>query len=44
MADTSIVEAADAGLRLDKFPAAETRLGSRGRASDALERGKVFPE
>lgn len=42
MADTWIVEAADAGLRLDKFLAAETRLGSRGRASDALERGKIF--
>lgn len=42
MADTWIVEVADAGLRLDKFLAAESRLGSRGRASDALERGKVF--
>lgn len=42
MADTWIVEAADAGLRLDKFLAAEGRLGSRGRASDALERGKIF--
>src|SRR4051812_23600598 len=42
MADTWIVEAADAGLRLDKFLAAEGRLGSRGRASDALEHGKIF--
>jgi 23S rRNA pseudouridine1911/1915/1917 synthase len=42
MADTWIVEPADAGLRLDKFLAAEGRLGSRGRASEALERGKIF--
>lgn len=42
MADTWIVEAPDAGLRLDKFLAAEGRLGSRGRASEALERGKIF--
>lgn len=42
MADTWVVEAADAGLRLDKFLAAESRLGSRGRASEALERGKIF--
>ena len=42
MADTWIVEAADAGLRLDKFLAAEGRLGSRGRASEALQRGKIF--
>lgn len=32
----------DAGLRLDKFLAAADRLGSRPRASAALERGKVF--
>jgi len=32
----------DAGSRLDKFLAAEARLGSRGRAVAALERGKVF--
>ena len=42
MADTWIVEAADAGLRLDKFLAAEGRLGSRGRAYEALQRGKIF--
>ena len=30
------------GLRLDKFLAAAGRLASRGRAADALERGKVF--
>src|SRR5262245_39736709 len=32
----------DAGIRLDKFLAAEDRLGSRRRASVALDRGKVF--
>lgn len=31
-----------AGVRLDKFLGAADRLGSRGRASTALERGKVF--
>jgi 23S rRNA pseudouridine1911/1915/1917 synthase len=31
-----------AGMRLDKFLAEPGRLGSRGRASDALVRGKVF--
>jgi 23S rRNA-/tRNA-specific pseudouridylate synthase len=31
-----------AGLRLDKFLAAPGRLGSRGRATTALERGKVY--
>lgn len=31
-----------AGARLDKFLAASDRLGSRARASAALERGKVF--
>ena len=31
-----------AGRRLDKFLAAPDRLGSRARASTALERGKVF--
>jgi 23S rRNA pseudouridine1911/1915/1917 synthase len=36
------VAAADAGTRLDKFLAAADRLGSRGRAVAALERGKVF--
>jgi 23S rRNA pseudouridine1911/1915/1917 synthase len=33
---------ADANVRLDKFLAAPERLGSRGRALAALERGKVF--
>jgi 23S rRNA pseudouridine1911/1915/1917 synthase len=32
----------DAGARLDKFLAAPDRLGSRGRAAAALERGKVI--
>jgi len=42
MSNTWIVEAADAGVRLDKFLAGATRLSSRGRASEALERGKIF--
>ena len=42
MADSWLVDAAEAGLRLDKFLAAAQRLGSRGRAVDALERGKIF--
>ena len=33
---------ADTGVRLDKFLAAADRLGSRGRAVSALERGKVL--
>jgi len=37
-----IVAGDDAGLRLDKFLANPNRLGSRGRAVTALERGKVF--
>jgi 23S rRNA pseudouridine1911/1915/1917 synthase len=37
-----IVGAADSGVRLDKFLAGQDRLGSRRRASVALERGKVF--
>ena len=37
-----MVEAREAGLRLDKFLAQAERLASRGRASTALERGKVF--
>src|SRR5438270_12190232 len=37
-----IISAADAGVRLDKFLAAQDRLGSRRRASVALDRGKVF--
>lgn len=32
----------EAGTRLDKFLAATERLGSRGRAAAALERGKVL--
>jgi 23S rRNA pseudouridine1911/1915/1917 synthase len=31
-----------AGMRLDKFLAAELRLGSRARATAAIQRGKVF--
>ena len=33
---------ADVGVRLDKFLAASSHLGSRARAVTALERGKVF--
>jgi 23S rRNA pseudouridine1911/1915/1917 synthase len=36
------VAATEVGLRLDKFLAHSSRLGSRGRAIWALERGKVF--
>jgi 23S rRNA pseudouridine1911/1915/1917 synthase len=36
------VGAAEEGVRLDKFLAAAGRLGSRGQATAALERGKVF--
>jgi 23S rRNA pseudouridine1911/1915/1917 synthase len=36
------VDAETAGLRLDKFLAADDRLGSRGQAVRALERGKVL--
>lgn len=32
----------EAGTRLDKFLAAQSRLGSRARAFAAIERGKVF--
>jgi 23S rRNA pseudouridine1911/1915/1917 synthase len=32
----------EAGLRLDKWLAAKSRLGSRSRALDALSKGKVF--
>jgi 23S rRNA pseudouridine1911/1915/1917 synthase len=42
MRHTWVVENGDAGLRLDKFLAAPARLGSRGRAAVALERGKIF--
>ena len=36
------VAAPDAGTRLDKFLAAPDRLGSRGKVTAAIERGKVF--
>ncbi|HEX4348718.1 MAG TPA: RluA family pseudouridine synthase [Vicinamibacterales bacterium] len=39
---TWAVTAAEAGARLDKFLAAEVRIGSRGKAAEALERGKIF--
>ena len=37
-----VVEAASSGQRLDKFLAGPDRLASRGRAVEALARGKVF--
>jgi 23S rRNA pseudouridine1911/1915/1917 synthase len=37
-----IVGDAEAGVRLDKFLAAPERLGSRGKAVAALERGKIY--
>ena len=36
------IDASAAGTRLDKFLAADERLGSRARAATALERGKIF--
>src|SRR5947207_14475022 len=36
------VDADEAGVRLDKFLAVSDRLGSRARATAALQRGKVF--
>jgi 23S rRNA pseudouridine1911/1915/1917 synthase len=36
------IDAAGSGVRLDKFLADATRLGSRGRAMAALERGKIY--
>ena len=36
------IDATAAGLRLDRFLAADDRLGSRGQVVRALERGKVF--
>ncbi len=36
------VSSAEAGTRLDKFLAAADRLASRGKAADALAKGKVF--
>jgi 23S rRNA pseudouridine1911/1915/1917 synthase len=41
MRDEWIVGPGDAGIRLDKFLAATDRVGSRGRAASALDRGKV---
>src|SRR5512140_583606 len=40
--DQWTVGADDAGVRLDKFLASAGRLGSRGRAVSAIDRGKVF--
>ena len=37
-----VVDALSQGPRLDKFLAAPERLGSRGRAGTALERGKIY--
>src|SRR6185295_2405948 len=37
-----VVDPDQTGMRLDKFLAEPGRLGSRGRASDALMRGKIF--
>ena len=37
-----VVNAGDAGIRLDKFLASPQRLGSRGRVTEALDKGKVF--
>jgi len=43
VADTQwIVDEASSGERLDKFLAALDRVGSRGRAADALARGRIF--
>jgi 23S rRNA pseudouridine1911/1915/1917 synthase len=36
------VAAGDAGTRLDKYLAHQSRLGSRSRVSDALAKGKIF--
>jgi 23S rRNA pseudouridine1911/1915/1917 synthase len=40
--DRWTVDGGDAGARLDKFLASAGRLGSRGRAADALARGKIY--
>ena len=37
-----VVDAEAAGMRLDKWLAGEARVGSRGRALDALRRGRIF--
>ncbi len=42
MATRWIVPDEASGIRLDKFLADAERLGSRGRAADALTKGKVF--
>jgi 23S rRNA pseudouridine1911/1915/1917 synthase len=43
MSDTEWrIEEGSAGVRLDKFLADTTRLGSRGRAMSALVRGKIY--
>src|SRR3954463_89953 len=43
MSDTEWrVDEASSGIRLDKFLADAARLGSRGRAMSALERGKIY--
>lgn len=42
MGDTWAVDPADAGTRLDKYLASDARLGSRGKAAEALARGKIF--
>src|SRR4051812_12473107 len=36
------VRADEIGMRLDKYLAASDRLGSRARATTAIDRGKVF--
>lgn len=41
MAEWRVAAEAD-GVRLDKYLADPERLGSRGRAADALERGKIY--
>jgi 23S rRNA pseudouridine1911/1915/1917 synthase len=42
MADRTWTVADEAGVRLDKFLAAPGRLGSRTKATRAIDRGKVF--
>jgi 23S rRNA pseudouridine1911/1915/1917 synthase len=43
MADSTwTVAETDAGIRLDKFLSSPERLGSRGRAANAIERGKIY--
>ena len=40
--DSQQINATDSGLRLDKWLADATRLGSRAKAFEAIARGKVF--